>query len=169
MAKGVTALYAALAKILLQSTIVTSGIRPSIVEIQTSLNEHANLVTPNPRTDVLKFINEDIQHWTASATGTHSAAPADYANRNPTYGELGAADAHAARYLLKKSLETDEAALTAQLAAADAYVKALNSISAAHATLMKSGTKLLTKQMIGQIQPYAQEVYKDYQQIRSLK
>lgn len=159
--------------IALQIDIVSNGIKPSIIEVQTSLDLHANLAAPNARTDVLKFIGEDLDNWRKLATaGTKhptSEMPAGYENRNPTYGVLGAADAHAARYLLKKSLEGDAANLTAQAAAADTYVKALQSIGTAHTKLVKRGKDVLTKATVTEIQPLAQEVHKDYQDIQSLE
>ena len=153
----------------LQTDIVTKAIKPSIAEMQTSLNLHVNLATPNPRTDVLKFIGEDLDTWGKAATQPHAKLPPGYENRNPAYGALGAADAHAARYLLKKSLEADQATLTAQAAAADAYVKALQSIGAGHTKLVKRGKDLLTKATVTEIQPLAQEVHKDYQDIQGLE
>jgi hypothetical protein len=153
----------------LQRDIVTKAIKPSIAEIQTSLNQHVNLTTPNLRTDVLKFMGEDLDTWGKAATQPHAKLPPGYENRNPTYGALGAADAHAARYLLKKSLEADQATLTVQAAAADAYVKALQSIGTAHTKLVKRGKDLLTKATVTEIQPLAQEVHKDYQDIQGLE
>jgi hypothetical protein len=60
--------------IALQIDIVSKGIKPSIIE--TSLDLHANLAAPNPRTDVLKFIGEDLDNWGKLGTAkTQEKAP----------------------------------------------------------------------------------------------
>lgn len=152
--------------IAIQTDIVSKAITPSIAEIQRSLNEQAR---------VSDFVDEDIKDWTtaASAAATKAGRSDDsrgyYFKRNPTYGVAGASDAHMARYLFKKSLEADRTSLSAQLAAADAYVKALHSIGLAHTELVKKGNDVLTKATVTQIQPLAQEVYKDYQDIQRLE
>jgi hypothetical protein len=152
--------------IVIQTDIVSKAIRPSIAEIQRSLDEQVK---------VSDFVNQDIKDWTiavsaaATKAGRSDDSPGYYLKRNPTYGVAGASDAHVARYLFKKSIESDRTSLSAQLAAADAYVKALHSIGLAHTELLKKGNDLLTKATVTQIQPLARDVYKDYQDIQSLE
>jgi hypothetical protein len=141
--------------IALQITIVSRGITPSISEVQNSLNDNKQVLT---------LIGQDIQTWTKAAKSTKPTA-LEYANRNPTYGALGAADAHAALYLLTRSFEEDQASLSAQVAAADAYVKALQAIGKAHTALFNNRDNVLTKAMFDQIKPLAQEAYKDFQDL----
>ncbi len=144
--------------IVIQTDIVSKAIRPSIAAIRDSLaNDH-------DKASVVQYIGDDLNSWTKVAT----QATADYPDRNPTYGERGAADAHAARYLLRLALESGEVSLSAQLAAADDHIKALKTIGAAHTELVKRGSDVLTKAMIEPIKPLAQEVYKDYQDVRTV-
>jgi hypothetical protein len=147
-----------------QSTIVSRGIKPSILEIQRSLNESAAAAA-------IKYIDQDLGHWTvtpgANAPAANSSAAKLFNDRNPTYQGQGEADAHAARYLLKISFEEEQATLATQLATADAYIKALDAIGRAHEKLVANGKDVLKKQMVQQIQPLANEVHQDFQDIEA--
>jgi hypothetical protein len=147
-----------------QSTIVSRGIKPSIVEIQRSLNEAGT-------DEVSRLIDQDLQYWTttpgANAPAKGSTAAEVFNKRNPAFRGQGEADAHVARYLLKKSIEADQAASATQLATADAYIKALDAIGRAHKKLVAGGKNVLTKDMAQQIQPLANEVHQDFQDIET--
>ena len=148
----------------LQSTIVSRAIKPSIQDIQRVLNQDAV-------DKALKFIDQDLANWTvtpgANAPPANSPAASLFNTRNSTFKGQGEADAHAARYLLRKSLEADQAVLATQLAAADAYTKTLAAIGVAHQKLVASGKNVLTKEMLQQIQPLATEVHQDLQDIQA--
>jgi hypothetical protein len=139
----------------IQTGIASRGITPSIIEVQNSLNDNSR---------VLEFISEDLQTWAGWARANRVPTP-NYANRNPTYGELGAADAHVARYLLKRSLEEDQAFLATEQSAAESYAKALQAIGRAHTALYNNRKNVLTKGVVDQIRPLAQEVHKDFQDL----
>jgi hypothetical protein len=149
-----------------QSTIVSRAIKPSIEDIQRVLNQDAGGKS-------LKFINEDLDHWTvtpgANAPPASSPTAELFNNRNKAFKGQGEADARVARYLLTKSLEVDRATLATQLATADAYTKALAAIGLAHQKLVASGKNVLTKEMVQQIQPLATEVHQDFQDIEAQK
>jgi hypothetical protein len=147
-----------------QSKIVSRGIRPSIVSIQRVLNQDAV-------DRALKYIDQDLENWTvtpgANAPPVNSKAAGLFNGRNPVFKGQGEADAHAARYLLRKSIEADQAVLTTQLATADAYIKALEAIGHAHQKLVARGKNVLTKEMAQEIQPLANEVHQDFQDIQA--
>jgi hypothetical protein len=149
----------------LQATIVTDAITPSIQEIQRSLKERAI-------DHGLTYIDEDLQNWTVTP-GCNSPldktpAAKMFDRRNPIYRGQGETDAHVARYLLKRSVEADQATLSGELATADAYTKALQKIGEAHRKLVAMGNNVLTKEMVQQIQPLADEVHKDFQDLEAL-
>ena len=150
--------------LLVQSTIVSRAIKPSIEEVQRVLNQDA--VDKS-----LKFIDQDLDNWTvtpgANAPSANSTAASLFNSRNKAFKGQGETDARVARYLLKKSIETDQAALATQLATADAYTKALASIGTAHQKLVASGKNVLTKETLQQIQPLATEVHQDFQDIET--
>jgi hypothetical protein len=147
-----------------QSKIVSRGIRPSIEQIQMVLNQDAVA-------HALKFIDEDLNNWTvtpgANAPPANSVAANLFNSRNPAFKGQGEADAHAARYLLRKSVEADQSVLATQLATADAYTKALKAIGVAHQKLVANGKNVLTKDMLQQIQPLANEVHQDFEDIKA--
>jgi len=146
-----------------QATIVTQAIKPSIQEIQRSLNNRAV-------NDGLRYIDEDLEHWTITPGCNAPKAPAAklFNDRNPIYRGQGEADAHVARYLLKKSIEIDQATLSGEMATADAYTKTLQKIGEAHKKLVAMGKNVLTKDMAQQIQPLANDAHKAFQDLESL-
>lgn len=141
-----------------QVEIVSMGIRPSIIEIQKSLKD---------KEELQKYMGDDIEGWKLTAQKDKSALPKTNQSRNIIYTEFGSTDAHVARYLLTRSFEADNTVLQAQANAADAYVKALKAVAAAHTQLYKNRTHLLTKDMVNQIRPLAQESYKALQDLIS--
>ena len=80
-----------------QSTMVSRDIKPSIAEIQRSLNESVAGAA-------LKFIDQDLKSWTvtpgSNAPAAGSGAAQLFNDRSPIHRGQGEADAHAARYLL---------------------------------------------------------------------
>jgi hypothetical protein len=147
-----------------QVSIVTNAITPSIEEIQRSLKARAS-------SDGLKYITEDLEHWTitpgCNAPPANTAPAKIFNDRNPIYHGQGETDAYVARYLLKRSIEADQATLTAELATADAYTKALQKIGEAHKKLVAMGKNVLSKDMLQQIQPLADDAHKAFQDLET--
>jgi hypothetical protein len=146
-----------------QSTIVSRGIRPSIVEIQRSLDDNGD--------KAVNSINDDLKSWAAipicKTPQSKSEATKSYECRDWTPRIQGQSDARAARYLVTKSLESDRATLVTELATADAYTKSLEAIGKAHSKLVLSGKNVLTKKMLQEIQPLATEVRQTYQDVQA--
>jgi hypothetical protein len=147
-----------------QTSIVTNAIMPSIEEIQRSLEARAIY-------EGLKYIDEDLEHWAitagCNAPPANTAAAKIFNDRNPIYHGQGEADAYVARYLLKRSIEADQVTLTAELATANAYTKALQKIGEAHKKLVAMGKNVLTKGMLQQIQPLADDAHKAFQDLET--
>lgn len=147
-----------------QVSIVANAITPSIEEIQRSLKARATY-------DGLKYIDEDLEHWTVTpgcnAPPANTASAKIFNDRNPIYHGQGETDAYVARYLLKRSIEADQVTLTVELATANAYTKALQKIGEAHKKLVAMGKKVLTKDMLQQIQPLADDAHKAFQDLET--
>jgi hypothetical protein len=148
-----------------QTTIVSRGIRPSIVAFQRSLDDNGD--------QTIGRINEELKSWAAVPVcklqpQKSEAPPKAYECREWNSKMQGESDARAARYLVQKSLESDRTMLATELATADAYTKSLDAIGKAHSKLVLSGKNVLTKETLQEIQPLATEVKQNYQDAQAV-
>ena len=141
----------------LQVQIVSEGIEPSIGEIPNVLQKDYQHVP--------KYIGEDLQTWKKQAKAKKLKVPQSYMDRSATYRALGASEAHAVQYLLRRSIDEDVARASSEERAAQAYVAALKAIAKAHTTLYEHRSDVLTKATEKQIQPLAKEAVKAFRDL----